>query len=132
MPASIRIHLDHTQRTGMLYYSFRAFEHDDAIIINDYILVENAFPLDSSQYWEIKRAFFRYRFWQTPTFSTSLRHMRGRLVWVIEGADSSRYHAVSRLAHDFGNTAKLGQFLFDYADNLLYEAGYGDKYIIFV
>ncbi|MCL2386550.1 MAG: hypothetical protein FWC89_03265 [Defluviitaleaceae bacterium] len=127
---SVRIHLDHTTRTGMLYLTFRGYEHENFTHTSENMLIEKAFPLNSWQYKEIRWAFCHYRFWQTPTNPTPKRQLQGGFSWIIEGVDSNGYHAVRRQVPKYGNTARLGRFLFDYAFNLLREAGYGDRYII--
>lgn len=114
-PRTVRIHLDHTERTGIIYYTFFALDLQNPA--TDEIRKEYAFNLDSTQYREIKRLFSRYRFWRTPSPTTKMT--QGGVVWVIEGVQSGRYHMVERWSPRYCNMLNLGDALFRYARWLL-------------
>lgn len=134
-PIAIRVHLNHADRTGVMHFTFFGAELDDfpmnseiSISVPEFMMIEKTFTLDSQQYRELNRLFSRNRFWQTPSPFGCMGF--GGFTWRIEGVNADRYHVIERWMPTYGNVARLGNSLFDYAFSLFDEAGYRQKYII--
>jgi len=126
-PQAIRIHLNHAERVRIMHFTFFGIEEEGRTIYSQPEKIEKEFTLDSRQYQELTRLFSRRRFWQTPAYSERIGF--GGFTWTLEGVDSNRYHIVVRWLPEYGNVARLGESLFDYAFSLLDEYGYGRRYI---
>jgi hypothetical protein len=130
---AVRIHINHTKRTGIMYFTFFATDNETRTECEDRFLMplrmEETFPLDSAQYRELKRLFSRYKFWRTPSSPTYRGH--DGYTYRIEGLKGNKYHIVERWCPMICNAAYLGEALFARAFSLLEESPWNDKgYVI--
>ena len=127
-PTSVRIHLNHTEQAGILYFAF--YGRADNEYEREPSRMERTYILDSKQYHKLTRLFFFRKFWHTPTYSQHLG--QDGFSWIIEGVESNRYHIVSRWCPEYGNIARIGNTLYDFAHSLFRESEDEESNIIIV